>query len=229
MPAPIVSIIVPTFQRPKALHACLRSIRHTVLLPHEVLCVVVEGDEETEKVVRSNGAAMIIQPTRAGAVNAMNLGFRAAKGEYLMQINDDCELLPHSLANAVRFLQVPAHQHIGQAAFFHDSPVRRNVHAQIQVEGVWHFVCQVRGLCYANFGLASRALYQRLDYLDERYFMYGADPDFSLKVWHEAGLSVEPCPGAVIHHAEMQDERARVERAAQDEDNRKLFEKWKLD
>jgi hypothetical protein len=59
--------------------------------------------------------------------------------------------------------------------------------------------------------------------------MYGADPDFSLKVWHEARLAVVPCPGALIHHAELQDERARLERGAQDDDNRKLFEKWNLD
>jgi GT2 family glycosyltransferase len=226
---PIVSIVVPTLHRPRALHTCLRSVRHTVTIAHEVICVVVQDDDETERVARQNGAAVIFQPTRAGAVNAMNLGFRAARGRYLLQINDDCELLPHSVSNAVRFLEAPANSHIGQAAFFHDSPLRRNVHQQIQTEGVWYFVCHVRGLCYANFGLAQRALYERLNFLDERYFMYGADPDFSLKVWHEAGLRVEPCPGALIHHAELQDDRARVERAGQDQDNRKLFEKWKFD
>jgi len=232
LPAPIVSIVVPTFARPKMLQACLRSIRHTVLLPHEVLCVMVEGDVETEKVIRANGASLVVQPTRAGAVNAMNLGFRAARGEYLLQVNDDCELLPHSVANALRFLQAPAHaSSVGQAAFFHDTPVRRNIHAQIEVEGVRYCVCHVRGLCYANFGLASRALYQRLNYLDERFFMYGADPDFSLRVWHEAGLRVEPCPGALIHHAETQDARAASERRgpAEQDDNRRLFEKWRLD
>jgi GT2 family glycosyltransferase len=191
--------------------------------------VVVQGDDETETMARHNGAAVIIQPTRAGMVNATNLGLRAARGQYLLQINDDCELLPHSVANALRFLEVPAHAQVGQAAFFHDSPVRRNVHQQIQVEGAWYFVCHVRGLCYANFGLVSRELCQRLNYLDERYFMYGADPDFSMKVWHEAGLRVEPCPGALIHHAEVNDERARLERAGQDEDNRKLFQKWGLE
>ncbi len=211
------------------LHACLRSIRHTVLMPHEAICVVVQGDDETETVARHNGAAVIIQPTRAGMVNAANLGFRAAKGQYILQINDDCELLPHSVANALRFLEAPAHSHIGQAAFFHDSAVLRNVHQQIQVEGVWYFVCHVRGLCYANFGLAARSLYERLNFLDERFFMYAADPDFSLKVWHEAGLSVEPCPGALVHHAESNDERARIERPRQHDDNRKLFEKWQLD
>lgn len=229
MSTPVVSIVVPTYARPKELAGCLASIERTVKLPHEVVCVTVQGDELTERALRHAGVRTIVQPTRGGAVQAMNLGFKAAQGEFVIQINDDCELLPHSIANAVRFLEAPAHAHIGQAAFFHDSPVRRNVHAQIQVEGIWYFVCQVRGLCYANFGLTRRSLHEQLGHLDERYFMYGADPDFSLKVWHEAKLAVAPCPGALIHHAELNDARGSAERAGQDADNQKLFAKWGLE
>lgn len=231
MADPVVSIVVPTYQRPIDLAACLRSIEDTVTLPHEVICVPVAGDEATLKMLRASRCAVrvIEQPKRGGAVQAMNLGFRAARGEFMMQINDDCELLPHSISNAVRFLKAPAYAHIGQAAFFHDTPVRRNVFAQIQVELTWYFVCHVRGLCYANFGLARRSLYEKLGYFDERYFMYGADPDFSLKVWHEAKLSVVPCPAALIHHAELRDSRGGVERDQQHTDNQRLFAKWKLD
>ena len=39
---------------------------------------------------------------------------------------------------------------------------------------------------------------------------------------------VLPCPGALIRHHELNDDRAARERAEQAEDNRKLFEKWKL-
>ena len=229
MTQPVVSIIVPTYQRPAQLVACINSIERTVSIPHEVICVAVKDDAPTNAVLNGQRVQVMTQPTRGGAVQAMNLGFRAAQGEFLIQVNDDCELLPHSIANAVRFLQAAAHAHIGQAAFFHDSPVQRNVHAQIQVEGTWYFVCHVRGLCYANFGLARRALYEQLGYFDEQYFMYGADPDFSLKVWHEARLAVAPCPGALIHHAELNDDRGAAERAAQADDNRKLFAKWNLD
>ena len=228
MPPPLVSIIVPTLNRPAALTNCVRSIAATVLLPHEVICVVVKDDQPTFDVLSELPIRVITQPARGGVVQAMNFGFMAARGEYLIQINDDCELLPHSIANAIRFLEAPAHKHVGQAAFFHDSPVRRNVHAQIQIEGIWYFVCHVRGLCYANFGLARRSLYEQLDYFDERYFMYGADPDFSLKVWHEARLEVAPCPGALIHHLEMNDERGARERGQQQSDNDKLFAKWTL-
>ena len=229
MPPPLVTIVVPTFRRADSLRLCLQSIRTNVDVSHEVIVVPVAGDHQTLAELNKHSDLNIIeQPDRGGAVQAMNLGFRAARGEYLIQVNDDCQLLPYSVSNAVRFLEASANQSVGQAAFFHDSPVRRNVHAQIQVEGIWYFVCHVRGLCYANFGLARRTLYEQLGYLDERYFMYGADPDFSLKVWHQAKLSVQPCPGALIHHLELADERGARERAGQHEDNRKLFAKWNL-
>ena len=115
---PVVSIIVPTYQRPDDLARCLRSITQTVRLPHEVIAVAVADDAPTQTFLKSANVKTIVQPTRGGCVQAMNLGLRSAVGDYLMQINDDCELLPHSVANAVRFLAVPAHVagRIGQAS-----------------------------------------------------------------------------------------------------------------
>lgn len=225
---PLVSIIIPTYDRPELLAQCLRSIEETVTQPHEIVGVYVAGDDQSRLTLDNFRARSIEQPDRSGFVKAVNLGLRAARGEYVLTINDDCVLLPHSLANAVRFLLAPGHERVGQVAFFHNSPVSRNIYTQIQLDDVWFYVCHVRGLCYANFGLARRELYEQLDYYDERFFMYGADPDFSLKVWHEAKLTVVPCPGALIRHLELNDDRAIEERARQDEDNHKLFEKWDL-
>lgn len=229
MLAPRVSIVIPTYRRAQALRECLASIAGAVHMAHEVICVTVADDPETQALLADAPVTNIIEPDRTGFVKASNAGFRAAKGEYVTQINDDNILMPHTIANAIRFLEAPMHAHIGQAAFFHDSPVRRNVHAQIQVENIWYYVCHVRGLCYANYGLARRELYEQLGYFDERYFMYGADPDFSLKVWHEASQCVAACPGALIRHKELDDDRAKVERAEQGTDNEKLFAKWGLD
>lgn len=228
MSSPIVSIVVPTLGRPEALARCLASIRSTVHLTHEVLCVTVAGDDATHAVVAAAGVREIRRPDREGFVRAANAGFRAATGEWLLQLNDDCRLLPHSVANAIRFLSAPAHANVGQAAFFHDSPVTRNVHQQIQLDDRWFRVCHVRGLCFANFGLVRRSLAERLGHYDERFRMYGADPDFSLKVWHEARMEVRPCPGALVEHDELFDERASLERPGQQADNAKLFEKWGL-
>ena len=226
-PAPLVSIVVPTLSRPAPLTACLDAIAATITEPYEVLCVSSADDEPTQALLESRpGIRNIVQEKSEGFVGAANAGFCAARGEYVMQLNDDCILLPHSVDNALRFLRAPANRGIvGQAAFFHDTPLRRNIHQQIEVEGVRFVVCHVRGLCFANFGLTERALGEKLRWYDERFFMYGADPDFSLKIW-DAGLRVEPCPGALVRHLELDDGGGAKRRAIQAQDNALLFAKW---
>ncbi|MFO0827559.1 MAG: glycosyltransferase [Phycisphaerales bacterium] len=223
---PLVSIVVPTCGRPGPLRGCLDSISATVQCPHEVICVTADDDQATAEVLRGRAVRVVTQRGRLGFVRAANAGFRAARGHWLLQLNDDCRLLPHSIENAIRFLEAPCHERVGQAAFLHDTPVERNVYWQVQLDGRWFRALHVRGLCYANFGLVRRDLAHRLGYYDERFRMYGADPDFSLRVWHEAKLEVRPCPGSLVEHDELADERGAAERAAQHEDNTKLFAKW---
>lgn len=224
--APLVSIVIPSLGRPAALARCLQSVRDTVHVPHETICVVAADDDATCELARGAGVRTVVEAGRTGFVRAANAGFRVAAGTWLLQLNDDCRLLPHSVANAIRFLDAPAHAGVGQAAFFHDTPVARNIHQEIPLDGRPFRVLHVRGLCYANFGLVRRELAARLGFYDERYRMYGADPDFSLKVWHEARLEVRPCPGALVEHDELIDARAEHERPAQHEDNARLFAKW---
>jgi GT2 family glycosyltransferase len=223
MSTPLVSIVVPTFERPDLLAACLESIASTTTLDHEVIVVPVDDDAPTRAMLATRAARVVMQPRAEGYVRAANLGLRAARGTYVTVINDDCTLLPHTIDNAVRFLQAPAHARIGLAALFHDTPSPRNVHAQIDVDGIRYVVRHVRGLCYADFGLGRRDLLARLGFFDECFVMYGADPDLSLRVWHDAGLEVVPCPGALVHHA-----CTPVDPARQADDNRRLFEKWAM-
>ncbi|MEM1166456.1 MAG: glycosyltransferase [Planctomycetota bacterium] len=226
-PTPIVSIVIPTLARAESLATLLDSIDAHATVPHEVIAVTVERDTPTQQLLATRPhITNLVDPERTGFVRAANRGFAAATAEFVCQLNDDCLLMPHTLGNALNFLHAPAHASVGLAAFFHDTPVRRNIAHQIVVEDIAYAVLHVRGLLYANFGLCRRELGERLGWFDERYVMYGADPDFSLKVWHHAGLSVAPCPGSLVRHAELDDDRAAEERAAQSSDNAALFEKW---
>jgi GT2 family glycosyltransferase len=233
MDCPLVTFVIPTYQRAGLLSACLDSIDTTVGVPFEIICVTVHDDQSTQTMLAVRTGTHdhirnIVDDTRTGFVRAANRGMRAATGEYIVQLNDDCRLMPYAIENALHMLRAPAHRDVGQLAFFHDTSVSRNIQQDITIDDVRYVVCHVRGLCFANFGIASRALYERLGYFDEQFHMYGADPDFSLKVWHEAGLRVLPCPGALVRHLECADDRAAVERPAQRADNVRLFEKWGL-
>jgi GT2 family glycosyltransferase len=120
-----------------------------------------------------------------------------------------------------------ANSRIGMLAMFHRCDATKSVAYETRRRGQTYKLMHVRGTLYANFGLARRETWERLDYFDERFFLYGADPDFSLKVWH-AGLSIEPAAKSFIEHDEHADDRRASDSMRGRADNDALFAKWDL-
>jgi GT2 family glycosyltransferase len=88
-------------------------------------------------------------------------------------------------------------------------------------------LCHVRGTLYANFAVGRREVFEQLNFFDERFVFYAADPDLSLKAWH-AGLSVIPAQASFIDHDEYADDRRSTDAAQGRQDNAALFAKWDL-
>jgi GT2 family glycosyltransferase len=227
-----LSIVIPTCNRSQSLASCLVATRNSIRCSYEIVVVDGASTDRTGAVLESAGEAMgdrlrvIRESQREGFVKAANKGFRAARGKYLMWLNDDARPLAGSIDRAIEQLQFSPST-VGMVALFHPVHTNRNVAFEAQHRGNAFHVLHVRGTLYANFGIASRAVFERLDYFDERYFLNAADPDFSLKVWN-AGLSVVPAFGAMIDHDEVQDDRREADRDRAAADNAKLFEKWNL-
>jgi GT2 family glycosyltransferase len=227
-----LSIVIPTYNRSKSLASCLVATRNAIKYTHEIIVVDGASSDGTRGVLEVAGEAMgdrlqvISERQREGFVRAANKGFRAARGRYLMWLNDDARPLPGSLDRAIEQLEVSPPT-VGLAALFHPAQTTRNIAFQVQDHGRAFHLLHVRGTLYANFGMGRREVFERLGFFDERYFLNGADPDFSLKVWH-AGLSIVPAEGALIDHDELHDERRDADRDRAARDNTKLFEKWNL-
>jgi len=227
---PEVSVVIPTLNRLKHLKRAVASVREDTGCAHEIVVVDGGSRDGTRPWLRHGAGANVramFERGPAGAVRAFNRGFRAARGKYLMWLNDDAEVLPYAIDNALHFLSVPANRDVGLVAFYHtwDSP--RNLSASIEVEGVRYGVYNLRGVLYANFGLGRASLFRRLKYFDEGFRFFGADPDFSLRVWR-AGKRVAACPGSLVRHRELRDARKRASLAQAEADNARLFRKWKL-
>jgi len=227
-----LSIVIPTFNRATSLARCISAVRSSTRASIEIVVVDGASTDGTPAVLSAARDLMgdrlqvIREPQREGFVRAANKGFRAARGQNVMWLNDDARPLPGALDASLGQLAFAPHT-VGMIAFFHAAHTDRNVAIEAQHLGRTFHVLHVRGTMYANFGIASRALFERVNHFDERYFLYGADPDFSLKVWH-AGLAVVPAFGALIDHDEVQDERRAADRDRGSEDNARLFEKWDL-
>jgi len=229
---PDLSIVIPTYNRSRSLASCLVAVRNAVRRPYEIIVVDGASEDGTSAVLANVGETMgerlrvLREPRREGFVKAANKGFRAARGKYLMWLNDDARPLPESLDRAIEQLRC-APPKVGMVALFHPAHTMRNIAFEARHRGRAFQVLHVRGTLYANFGIASRSLFERLNFFDERYFLNGADPDFSLKTW-ESGLSVVPAFGALVDHDELEDERREADRDLAVADNARLFEKWDL-
>src|SRR6185312_11199567 len=222
-----LSIVIPTFNRATSLASCLDSVRIGTQCQYEIIVVDGASTDATSQVleeardVLGDRLKVIREPQREGFVRATNKGFRAARGRYLTWLNDDARPLGNALDRAIEQLAFSPRT-VGMVALFCPAHTTRNIAFEAHHQGRSFHLLHVRGTLYANFGIASRALWERLGFFDERYYLNGADPDFSLKVWN-TGMSIAPAVGALIDHDELQDDRRDTDRSKGNEDNAKLF------
>ncbi len=227
-----LSIVIPTCNRAHPLERLLVAIWTGVGCNYEVIVVDGASGDGTPDVLADakramgGGIRIIREERREGFVRATNQGFRVAAGRNVTWINDDARPLPGSLDAAVVQMD-GADVHVGILAMFHRCDATKNVAYETAQRGRPYKLMHVRGTLYANFGMARRTTWERLNYFDERYFLNGADPDFSLKVWH-AGMTVEPARRSFIDHDEHAVDRRAMDSDRGRRDNESLFAKWDL-
>ncbi|HYH65503.1 MAG TPA: glycosyltransferase [Urbifossiella sp.] len=87
---PTLSLIVPTRGRPRQLHRFLRSLAATTLRPSRIeIVLVVDADDHESQVVRWPGVRVMVGPPGRTMGELNRAGAAAARGEWLMLLNDD--------------------------------------------------------------------------------------------------------------------------------------------
>jgi GT2 family glycosyltransferase/glycosyltransferase involved in cell wall biosynthesis len=110
-PKPVVSVIIPVYNKFAVTYDCLRSIQ--VALPQRTFEVIVVddcSDDETllGALVVSGAARILRNDSNLGFVRSCNAGAAAARGEYLLFLNNDTLVKPGWLDELVQtFEQVP--------------------------------------------------------------------------------------------------------------------------
>ena len=227
-----LSIVIPTCDRPEHLRLLLTSLREDLQCSHEIIVVSPPGDDQTPLVLEEAAQhfgprlKIIREEKREGFVRAANKGFKAATARNLIWLNDDARPLPGTLDEAVRQIDA-APPDIAFLAMFHCYHSQKNIAYQAYHESRTFALCHVRGTLYANFPIGRRETYSDLNYFDEQFYFYAADPDLSLKAWH-ANLRIAPAYGCFIDHDEHQDDRRAEDADRGKADNAKLFAKWNL-
>ncbi|MBW4517919.1 MAG: glycosyltransferase [Timaviella obliquedivisa GSE-PSE-MK23-08B] len=103
MSSPLLSIIIPTHNRPQLVQRAVQSALEQTAKEIEVIVV---DDASTEPVIlpsQSNLKLIRLQPGRGGA-GARNVGTEAAQGRWVTYLDDDDRLLPHMASVSLQAL-----------------------------------------------------------------------------------------------------------------------------
>jgi GT2 family glycosyltransferase len=113
-PHPVLTVVVPTYQRPELLRRCLRSLRGQDL-PEDLFQVVVIDDgsgDATTQVLEDQALEWPqlewrSQPTNKGPAAARNLGLASAAGDLILFVDDDIVAPPDLLSKHLHLHQPP--------------------------------------------------------------------------------------------------------------------------
>src|SRR5687767_10877641 len=103
---PGVSVIIPTFERPRMLTRAVESARAASSTPPEIIVVDDASIDETAEVCRNlNGIKYVRLERNLGVAGARNVGLLASTREYVAFLDDDDTRLPGSLDLQVAALE----------------------------------------------------------------------------------------------------------------------------
>ncbi|HVJ54433.1 MAG TPA: glycosyltransferase family 2 protein [Aliidongia sp.] len=97
----LVSVVIPTLNRPKLVVRALASVFAQTYPEIEVIVIVDGPDHETIAALRQIGdprLQVIVNPRSLTAAGARNVGIDRAKGDWIAFLDDDDEWLPTKLA-----------------------------------------------------------------------------------------------------------------------------------
>jgi glycosyltransferase involved in cell wall biosynthesis len=206
--APLVTIIIPTYNRRDWIGICLDSVKAQTYEHIETLVVDDGSTDGTAELLRSDPrysfARLHVQPKNGGASVARNTGIEMARGELIVFIDSDDALLPDHVETAMRVFQ----DHPNTGLFCCDSTIIDS-NGEILFEGrTWHQIQnQIRNQpldggfrslldifqfshIFPGFTL-PKTVFEKVGYFDQSIFPMD-DYDLSLRV-AGAGYDVYYC------------------------------------
>lgn len=249
-PAPLVSIVIPTKDHIETLDACITSIAEkSTYSNYEIVLVENNSTEQEtfdyyagvphqiEELSKGRGTARVVTwPGEFNYPKIVNFGASRAKGEYLLLLNNDTEVIsPDFIEEMMGYLQREDVGVVGAKLYYADGLTQ---HAGILV-GVRGAIAHAnqdfpsnregylgRAVRPGNFSAVTgacqmmrRELFEQLGGYDERFAVGFNDADFCLRAW-EAGFKTVFSPYAELYHYEF------TSRGREEADQKKLS-RWK--
>jgi len=214
---PLVSIIIPVFNKWEYTSKCLAAIaENTGDVRHEVIIVDNASSDETPKeLARIDSVRSQRNDKNLGFAKASNQGARLARGKYFMFLNNDTEPRAGWLSALVRMIEAdPRIAMVGSKLLYPDGTIQHggvafsyagplpiapfHLHlrrpASASTEGLW--LRAVTAACM----LLRPEVYHAVGGFDEGYVNGYEDVDLCLKVWKTGAKIVYTPDSVVVHH-----------------------------
>lgn len=211
----LVSVIIPNWNGAKYLTSCLESLNRQTCNDMEVIVVDNASVDGSQALMRDNfaWATLIELPDNQGFTGACNVGIRAAKGEFVVLLNNDTEVAPDWCAEIVdAFARHPEIGSVASKMLLYDQ--RDTIHTAGDFfttdgrpgnRGVWEkdtgqydheeFVFSACGGSSAY----RRVMLDQIGLLDDRLFFLLEDVDLGWRA-QLAGWRCLYTPKAVVYH-----------------------------
>lgn len=224
---PLVSIIIPSYEHPEDLDKALHSIYQKTTYPHFEVVIVENNSQKAEtfayyeKAQKEFANCRVVTFQSGGGFNfsaVCNFGRANAKGEYLLFLNNDTEVIGGEwLAEMLQLCQWPEIGVVGGMLYYPDDTVQ---HAGVIVglggyAGHSHKYAQrgrsgymFRQACVQELSavtgaclMTKAAVFDEVKGFDEEFTVAYNDVDYCLRV-REAGYYVVFTPYAELYHYE---------------------------
>ena len=216
-PGPRFSVVVPTYERPVQLAACMVALRRLERPGGTLEIVIVNDGGQPPAVTAGVGPdaegleVQVLTQRNAGPAAARNAGARAARGAWLAFTDDDCIPEPHWLAALDAALR-------RQPDALAGGPVLNAIADDVYADASQHLVASTarwfgggaEGRFFTSNNLAvSRGAFLDAGGFDARFRFAGEDREFTDR-WSAQGRPSMLVENAVVRHAHHLGARAFV-------------------
>src|SRR6516162_6773931 len=104
MGRPLVSVTIPCFNQARFLSDAIASVRRQRYAPVEIVVIDDGSTDESARIARA-AAVRLARQANAGISAARNAGLEMARGEFIVFLDADDELLPDAVESGVEVLQ----------------------------------------------------------------------------------------------------------------------------
>lgn len=210
MNSSLVSIVMLAWNRKEDVRESLTRIREIEYKSLEIIVVDNASTDGTQEMVEKEFPnVQLLKMYKNIGIEAYNVGFENANGDYIIVIDDDSFPEKHAVGRMVQAFEQD--EQLGVVAFdvrnfYHYDEIKQEQNeipagpVKASAEG---YVMSFNG---AGFGI-RRHLFKEIGYYPEEFFLYHNEMDSAFKIW-DAGYRIEFFSNIISYHKYSPQNRA---------------------